>query len=287
MRNLLQSAKTSNDMTIKPMRGLVAFLLAIYSVLTVYPLFWLLISAFKTDQDFFLRPFGIPRDWLASNLERAWSVGHMGQGFLNSIIVTAASLVLTLLVGSIAAHIVARYRFKLKPLVMGLFMIGMLIPIHSTLVPLFIMMKQMNILNSYAALLFPYTAFALPTAIFIVSAFMSSVPRDLEEAAMMDGNGLWGVFWRVMLPISRPALATTGILSFLQFWNDYAFALIFISNNALKTLPLSLSIFTTGYSTNYGLTMAAIAIAAVPTIVIYLLLQEQVMKGMTAGAVKG
>ncbi|MCD9025789.1 carbohydrate ABC transporter permease [Cohnella silvisoli] len=287
MNNTLQSAKSYNRIINRSTNRVVVILLTIYSALTVYPLLWLLISAFKTDQEFFLRPFGLPEHWMGENLRRAWSVGHMGQGFLNSIIVTSISLLLTLLVGSLGAYIVARFRFKLKPVVMGMFMIGMLIPIHSTLVPLFILMKQMHILNSYGALLFPYTAFALPTTIFIISAFMSSIPRDLEEAAMMDGNGLWGIFWRVMLPVSRPALATTGILSFLQFWNDYAFALIFISNNALKTLPLSLSIFTTGYSTNYGLTMAAIAIAAIPTILIYLLLQEQVMKGMTAGAVKG
>ncbi len=262
-------------------------ILALYALLTVYPLVWMVFSAFKTDRAFFLEPFSLPSEWMLSNFSKAWSVGKMGIGFSNTIGVTVCSLVLTLLVGSLASYILSRFRFKLKPAIVGMFMVGMLIPIHSTLVPLFIIMKQLHLLNTYAALILPYTAFSLPVAIFVISAFMATVPRELEEAAFVDGSGIWGFFVRIMLPLSRPALATTGILSFLSFWNEYAFALVFISKASLKTLPLSLNIFTSGFSTSYGLTLAAITIAAIPTIVIYILFQEQVMKGMTAGAVKG
>src|SRR5690606_29746609 len=167
------------------------------------------------------------------------------------------------------------------------FVVGMLIPIHSTLVPLFLLMKQLKILNTHWALIFPYAAFALPTAIFILTAYLRSVPKEIEEAAYIDGASLWGVFFKIMLPISLPALSTVSILSFLQSWNDFSFALVFITKSTLKTLPLAVSNFADGFQTDYSLTLAAMTLSVIPTIIIYLLFQEQVMKGMTAGAVKG
>jgi raffinose/stachyose/melibiose transport system permease protein len=168
-----------------------------------------------------------------------------------------------------------------------LFLLGMLIPVHSTLVPLFILMKKVSLLDTYFALILPYTAFELPLAIFVIAAFLLSIPKEIEESALMDGAGYWRIFFRMMLPLSLPALATVAILGFLRFWNDFAFALVFISRPALKTVPLSLSIFATGYSTDYKLTMAAMSIAVLPTILMFLHFQEQIMKGMTARAVKG
>jgi raffinose/stachyose/melibiose transport system permease protein len=170
---------------------------------------------------------------------------------------------------------------------MGLFLLGMLIPIHSTLVPLFIMMRKFHLLDTYMSLILPYTAFQLPVCIFVIAAYLTSIPKEVEEAALIDGTGYWGVFVRIMLPLSVPAMATVGILGFLQFWNDFAFPLVFINNQALKTLPLSLSVFATGYGTDYALTTAAMAMAVIPTIVIYLIFQEKIMNGMVAGAVKG
>jgi raffinose/stachyose/melibiose transport system permease protein len=170
---------------------------------------------------------------------------------------------------------------------MGLFLLGMLIPIHSTLVPLFILMNKVHLLNTYWALILPYVAFELPIAIFIVQAYMNTFPKDIEEAAMIDGTGYWGIFRKIMLPLSLPALSTVAILAFLRYWNEFSFALVFISKPALKTLPLSLSMFSTGYMTDYKLTMAALAISVVPTIIVYLIFQKHIMQGMVAGAVKG
>jgi raffinose/stachyose/melibiose transport system permease protein len=197
------------------------------------------------------------------------------------------SLVLTLVISALAAYILARFEFRLKALTLGFFVVGMLIPMHSTLVPLFILMKQLKILNTTAALVLPYAAFAIPTAIFILTAYLTSVPKEIEEAALIDGTGLWGVFLRIMLPLSLPALSTVGIINFLHFWNDYSFALVFINKTSLKTLPLSIATFADGFQTDYSLTLAAMTIAVIPTIFVYLLFQEHVMKGMTAGAVKG
>lgn len=268
-------------------RGIVNVGLALYAAVTLYPLFWLFTSAFKTNEEFDSRPFYLPETWHWENLSRAWEVSAMGTSLINSTIVTLAALVLTLLLGALAAYVLARFQFRLKAYLMGLFLLGMLIPIHSTLVPLFIMMKKISMLDTYWALILPYTAFELPLAIFVTAAFLTAIPKEIEEAALIDGTGYWGIFFRMMMPLSLPALSTVAILGFLRYWNDFAFALIFISKPALKTVPLSLSVFATGYSTDYKLTMAAMAIAVVPTIVAFLLFQERIMKGMTAGAVKG
>ncbi|NOU92279.1 ABC transporter permease subunit [Paenibacillus sp. LMG 31456] len=264
-----------------------SILLAVYALATIYPLIWLFISSFKSNQDFFGKPFSLPSVWQLENYTRAWKVAGLGTAFANSVIVTLCSLALTILLGSLSAYILSRLEFRFKKPILALFVLGMLIPIHSTLVPLFIMMKTMGILDTYAALILPYTAFELPVAIFIIAAYLTSVPKEVEEAAMIDGSGYWGIFFRVIFPLSIPAMATVAILAFLRFWNDFAFALVFINKQSLKTLPLSLSIFSDGYGTDYSLTMAAMAIAVIPTIIIYLIFQEQIMKGMVAGAVKG
>lgn len=261
--------------------------LAAYGILTLYPLFWLFISAFKTNAEFMNRPFGLPEVWQFENIAKAWKSSKMATAFMNSLLVAMCSLALTLFVSSLASYVLSRFRFRFKGWILGFFVVGMLIPIHSTLVPLFILMKQMSLLNTYWALVLPYTAFALPTAIFVLTAYLVSIPKEIEEAAYIDGSGLWGVFFRLMLPVSLPAISTVTILSFLHFWNDFSFALVFISKSSLKTLPLSIATFADGYQTDYSLTLAAMTIAVIPTIVIYLLFQEQVMKGMTAGAVKG
>lgn len=268
-------------------RGVVNILLSLYALVTLYPLIWLFMSALKSNEEFYSRPFLLPLVWKWDNIARAWKVSGMGLSLWNSTVVTIASLILTLVLGALAAFVLSRFEFKLKPFFMGLFLLGMLIPIHSTLVPLFIIMKKVGLLNTYGALILPYAAFELPLAIFVVAAYLVTIPKEIEEAALIDGTGYWGIFFRMMLPLSLPALSTVAILGFLRFWNDFAFALVFISKPALKTVPLSLSAFATGYMTDYELTMAALAIAVLPTIVVFLLFQEQIMKGMTAGAVKG
>ncbi|WP_127534320.1 carbohydrate ABC transporter permease [Paenibacillus kobensis] len=267
--------------------GIVNGLMIIYALITLYPLIWLFISSLKSNEEFYSRPFQLPTKWHWDSFSRAWKISDMGTSMLNSIIVTALSLVLTLAIGALAAYVLSRFQFRFKLLVMGLFLLGMLIPIHSTLVPLFIMMNQTHLLNTYGALILPYVAFELPIAIFIIQAYMNTFPKEIEEAAFIDGIGYWGIFLRMMLPLSTPALSTVAILAVLRFWNDFSFALVFISKPALKTLPLSLSMFATGYMTDYQLTMAALAMAVVPTIIVYLIFQRSIMQGMIAGAVKG
>ncbi|MGP4040860.1 carbohydrate ABC transporter permease [Gracilibacillus sp. D59] len=261
--------------------------LGVFSLLMIYPLYWLIISAFKTNEEFFQHPYALPMEWTLDNITRAWELADMGRAMINSTLVTVTATILTVLLGALTAYVLSRFTFRFKGLLMVFFLLGMLIPIHSTLVPLFILMDQVGMLNTYWALILPYTAFELPISIFLITAYMSTIPKEIEEAAVMDGTGYWGIFFKMMLPLTVPAMATVAILAFLRYWNEFVFALVFINDSKLKTLPLSLSIFSDGYSTDYGLTMAAMAIAVVPTIIMYVFFQEQIMKGMVAGSVKG
>lgn len=261
--------------------------LSVFSLLMIYPLYWLITSAFKTNEEFFTHPYSFPASFAFENFKRAWEVANLGQAMLNSTIVTISATVLTVFLGALTAYVLSRFSFKLKGFLVVYFLLGMLIPVHSTLVPLFTIMNKVGLLNSYSALILPYTAFELPIAIFLIVAYMSGIPKELEEAAIIDGTGYWGIFFKIMLPLSVPALSTVAILSFLRDWNEFVFALVFINDSALKTLPLSLAVFSDGFSTDYALTMAAMTIAVIPTILMYVLFQEQIMKGMTAGAVKG
>ncbi|EFU43017.1 binding-protein-dependent transport systems inner membrane component [Paenibacillus vortex V453] len=287
----LQTTGTENAsgkrVIMKGLSGFVKLLLMVYAILTLYPLYWLFTSAFKSNQDFFTNPYGLPKEWMTENIFRAWELGNMGRAMINSTVVTITAVALTILLSVLAAYVLSRFEFRFKKLVVVLFTTGLLIPIHSTLVPLFIMMKNIGLLDTYGALILPYTAFELPIAIFLAMAYMSSIPREIEEAAMIDGSGWWGIFSKMILPLCTPIVATISILAFLRFWNDFSFALVFINTQALKTLPLSLSLFSDGFGTDYALTMGAMAIAVIPTIVAYLILQEQIMKGMVAGSIKG
>lgn len=261
--------------------------LVLFSLLMIYPLYWLLISSFKTNEEFFQHPYSLPQEWTFDNIIRAWDIADMGRAMINSSFVTIAATLLTVFLGALTAYALSRFTFRLKGFIMVFFLLGMLIPIHSTLVPLFTLMNEVGLLNTYWALILPYTAFELPIAIFLTVAYMSSIPKEIEEAAVMDGAGYWGIFFRMILPLSVPALSTVAILAFLRYWNEFVFALVFINDSSLKTLPLSLAIFSDGFSTDYGLTMAAMAIAVIPTILMYAFFQEQIMKGMVAGSVKG
>lgn len=267
--------------------AVIKILLVIYAMLTLYPLYWLFISAFKTNQDFFNHPYGLPAQWMKENIIRAWDLGNMGRAMLNSTLVTVTAVILTLVLGVLAGYVLSRFDFRFKKAVMFLFLLGLLIPIHSTLVPLFLFMNKIAMLDTYWSLILPYTAFELSIAIFLSIAYMSSIPREIEEAALIDGNGWWGIFARMIVPLTTPVISTIAILAFLRFWNDFSFALVFINTQDLKTLPLSLSLFSDGFGTDYGLTMGAMAIAVIPTLAVYLILQEQVMKGMVAGSIKG
>jgi raffinose/stachyose/melibiose transport system permease protein len=186
-----------------------------------------------------------------------------------------------------AAFGLTRLKWKLSSPTLSLILLGVMIPIHSTLIPLFTMFNKWGITNRYIALILPYVAFALPTSIFILSGFMSTFPKEIEEAVVIDGCGMAGVFWKIIFPMSKTPIATISIYNFVSMWNELMFALIFLSDPDKTTLPVSLTRFRGQYSTNWTVQLAAVVIMVIPSIVVYMFLNDRIIESMTIGSVKG
>ncbi|MFC7063366.1 carbohydrate ABC transporter permease [Halobacillus seohaensis] len=268
-------------------KSIIYAILIIYGLINAYPILWMVINSFKSNAEFAENPFAFPVHWLFENYQTAWETARLDTYFLNSIIVSVVAVIITVLAGAFASYFLSRFNFKWGKYMYGFFVFGLLIPIHATLVPMFLLMKNLGLLNTHVGLIFPYIAFNLPITIFILVSFMKAFPKDIEESAIMDGCGVFRIFWSIILPMTRPALATVVILNFINNWNEFSFALVLINEESLKTLPLGLANFAGQYTTNYGAQMAGLTLAIIPTIVIYMLLEEHLVKGMTAGAVKG
>ncbi|AZS15935.1 carbohydrate ABC transporter permease [Paenibacillus lutimineralis] len=261
--------------------------LSLFAIMNIVPLFWMVVNSFKKEQEYAANPFSLPTDFQFSNYVEAWKVANMDVYFFNSILVTLVSLIVTVLLGALAAYFLSRFQFKLRGLTYSLFLLGMLVPIHATLIPIFLIMQKLHLIDTYFSLILPYTAFHLSLTVFILEGFMRGFPKDLEESGVVDGAGIYRIFWSIILPITRPALATVIILNFIYNWNEYLFALVLITSSELKTLPLGLANFVGIETASLTLQMAALTIALIPIIIFYLLLQKQLVAGMTAGAVKG
>jgi raffinose/stachyose/melibiose transport system permease protein len=268
-------------------RILVYTALSVISIVYLYPLLWLVISSFKTDRELFSNPWSLSTAIQLGNYATAWSAGKIGRSFLNSALVALVSVGLTIVTASMSAFAIKRFKWKGSALVMGLFLIGVFIPIHSTLIPLFMAFNKIRLINNYLSLILPYVAFALPTSIFILGGFMSAFPGEIEEAAVMDGCKMSGVFWKIIFPLSKTPIATISIFNFVNCWNELMFAMIFLPDVNKMTLPVSLTRFRGQYSTNWSIQLAAIVIMVVPALIAYIFLNDKIMKSLTVGAVKG
>lgn len=255
-------------------------------LLTGYPFLWMFISSFKTNIEFFDNPWGLPKTWVVENYTNAWENGIQNY-LLNSLIVTFVTVVGTLLTAAMISFILARRPFKGSGLLLSLFVTGIIIPFHSTLIPLFLIMQKLHLLNTRFSLYLPYIAFSLPVAVFLLYGFFKQLPKELEEAALIDGSGIYRMFFQIFLPLSRAILATVAILAAINAWNEFMLALVFLSDNTIQTLPIGLMSFQGAFTTDYAGVSAALVMSALPVILLYVLFQENVTKGLTAGAVKG
>ena len=273
----------------KPRIGSVIFYIIMIasSITCLYPLVWLILNSFKTNSELFNDPWGITLNPVFENYKTAWVAGKIGISFFDSAFVAVTSLFITIIVASMAAFAITRLKWKLSGTVLGLFLLGVMIPIHSTLIPLFSLFTRINLTNSYLALILPYVAFALPTSIFILSGFMRTIPNEIEEAVIIDGGNMSKIFWKIIFPLSKSAIATISIFNFVSMWNELMFALIFMSDPNKLTLPVSLTRFKGQYSTNWTVQLAAIVIMVIPSITAYLFLSDRIIESMTIGAIKG
>ncbi len=261
--------------------------LLVNTLLVLLPMVFMVLSSFKTTREIFQRPFSLPANPAWQNYSAVWEAAHFSLYFRNSVIVTVASMVLILVTSTLAAYALGRYQFRGNDLIYLYFLTGIMVPIRLAIIPLFILMRDLRLLDTYWSLILVYTASGLPSAIFILTGFFRTLPRDLDNAARIDGAGELSVLIRVMLPLVRPALAIVTVYNIIPIWNDFFFPLVFIHQDRLKTLPLGLTVFFGEFATNWALLFAGLTLAAAPVIGLYILMSQQFIKGLTAGAVKG
>lgn len=262
--------------------------LILVTIIQIYPLIWLAFFSLKDNSEIFSGDVvGLPKKFLWSNYAKALSDGNVLTYFMNSVLVSAVSIILVLILASMTGYAIARMNWKLSNVTMTLILLGMMVPIHAALLPLFMVLKNLHLLNTYWSLIIPYVAFGIPLAVFIIHSFFKGVPREMEESAVMDGCGVYRTFFSIMLPLVKPAIATVAIFTFLACWNELMFATTFINNSAYQTLTVGMMSMVGTYITQWGIIGAGLMIATIPTIIIYLLLNKQVQQSMIAGAVKG
>ncbi len=264
------------------------FILLFIAAIQIYPLLWLIMFSLKSNQEIFGKnPLALPQKLLWGNYERALLDGNIGRYFINSVIVTAAAVVITSVLAAMASYGISRMKWKLSGTMLMIFLLGMMIPMHSTLLPLFIFLKKAQLYNTYVALVLPYIGFSLPMAIFVLVGFFGTLPRELEESACLDGANIYQIFASIMLPLIKPAVATISIFTYLSCWNELMFATTFVSRQEYKTLTVGIMGMVGQYATRWGELGAGLVIATIPTVIIYISMSKQVQKSFTTGALKG
>jgi len=274
-------------------RSLIRFLLLLWTVLVLYPVLWTFLTSLKDNVQVMQgKPWDLPTVLRFENYGNVWSRAHFGDYFLNSIIVTAGSIALCLLLGATTAYVLARYNFKGRGVLYFVYVASMMIPTTLGLIPLFFLLSDLHLSNSLFGLILVYsvgTIGILPFAIFFLVGFYKSLPKELEEAATIDGSTYYGIFFRIMLPLSKPGLITVGIMNTLTVWNEYIMATVLINDPEKYTVPVGIAIMQAEmqYRTEWGPLFAGLAISMIPVIIIYMIYQRQITGGLTVGALKG
>ncbi|HKP08278.1 MAG TPA: carbohydrate ABC transporter permease [Microbacterium sp.] len=265
------------------------FFIVILMIIEIYPMVWMFLGSFKTQNEFLNDPFwALPQNWSLDNYVEVFTTGDFGQYIINSIIVVFPSLLVILVIGVAAGFALEVMVWKGKGTVLLLFLMGIMVPTQMILLPLFTIYFRLHLTGTYWPLILTYIATGLPLTVFMMATFFRAVPREMFEAATLDGANIYRLFWTIGIPLVRNALFTVGLVQFFFLWNDLLVALTFTSSSSLRTIQVGLLNFTGQYgAVQYGPTFAAIAVSVFGTLLIYLFLNQQVMKGLTAGSVKG
>ncbi len=261
--------------------------LSLYLVITIFPIVWLALSAFKTNFEIETAPFSFPAVWQFQNFVSAISVSGLHQYFLNSIIVAVFATLVNLLVTSLASFTIAREEFPFRKVFFTVTTAGVLIPIIAFMVPYYTLITRFNLYDSLLALIVTYSAINIPISMFLISSFMTSIPRELEDSAEIDGCSFFQRYAKIIMPLARPGLVTAGTFSFIYCWNEFIYALLLTSSRSARTVQLAIRFFTSQFRTDYAGMYAAIVLTMIPTVVVYVFLHDKIISGLTAGAVKG
>lgn len=262
-----------------------AFLFVV-TIIQIFPLYWMVTFSLKTNAEIFGgNTVGLPQNWKWSNYTEVFAKGNMGTYLFNSVIVTSLTIFFTLLLSAMATYAIVRMKWKLSKVVYTIFLIGMMLSIHAVLLPLYLNLQF--VMDTYWALVLPYVAFAMPTAILLMVGTLEALPREMEEAAFIDGASIYRIFYQIILPMLAPILSTVAILTFLSSWNELMLAITFISSDKIKTATVGVNDMVGKYFTKWGIIGAGLTAATLPTLIMYAFLSKNVTRSLAMGAVKG
>ncbi|WP_035512965.1 carbohydrate ABC transporter permease [Halalkalibacillus halophilus] len=263
--------------------------LVIWSLAVLYPLFWMFLGAFKSNAEIYANPWGFPESFNYQNFITAWSDYNIDTSVFNSLIVTVIGAVLCLALAIPTAYAIERLRFRGSGALFTLYISAMMIPMVLGWIPLFFLLAQFNMLDSILGLGVVYALSQLPFTIFVLTSFMSTIPKSLEESAAMDGMSPYGILWKIVTPLTMSGIITVTIMNAIQFWNEYFMALIFLQSSENYTLALAIDFISNEaqYTNAWGTLFASLVIAITPVIILYAIFQRRITKGMTEGAIKG
>ena len=275
-----RSSKLKRTGTVK------TIVLLFITVVQLFPLYWMFTFSLKSNREIFGGNIvGLPENWEWANYAKVFEKAHLGRYLFNSTVVTGLTIAFTLILSAMATYAIVRLKWKLSKFVYFIFLTGMMLSIHAVLLPLFVNMKP--VLDTYWALIIPYVAFAMPTAILLMVGTLEALPKELEEAAFIDGANIYRVFWQIIMPLLKPILSTVAILTFLSAWNEMMLAIAFVSGEKYKTITVGVNDMVGKYSTKWGLIGAGLTIATIPTLFLYVFLSKNIQKSLAMGAVKG
>lgn len=271
----------------KIIKGLVILVFLLISLTFIYPFFWIVISSFKDSKDIIADPFGLPKTLLFDNFRASFDAFPFFRYYLNSIIYTTGSVAILLIISSMLAYSLARMRWKYKTAALAYVSTGLIIPIQVIIIPLYMMLNDFGIRSNHLGLIVPYVSMNIAMAVLLMYAFLRSLPFEMEEAACIDGCNVYSSFFRIILPMLKPALFTQAIISFMQIWNEFYLASVLVPIDRLKTVTIGLmSFFASRGTTEWGLLAATMLMASIPTLVIYLIFNEKIEDALTTGALK-
>lgn len=268
--------------------GFMYLFLIIVAIFQIFPIIWLFLFSLKNNQEVFnMSPFSLPESPKWENYTKVWTEGNISQYFFNSVTYTIAAVILTVVLASMVTFAITRMNWKASKWVLGLFMVGLMIPVHSTLIPLFNTFTKINLIDNPLSVILTYTAFNLPITIMILIGFYEALPREVEEAAIMDGASINHIFFKITLPMTSPVIATAAIINMIYNWNEFVFVNTFISSDQFKTLTVGIQNFIGQYTTDWGAIGATLVISILPILIAFLILSNRIVEGIASGSVKG
>ena len=273
------------------LKGFLKVLMTVFVLLILLislgPIVWVLLSSFKSNTEILSSAVSLPVVWSLKNYGMALKIAPIGEFYINSVIVAGVATLLNVLVLSMSSYVLARFRFRGRTKLRGLFGLALFIPAAALLQPLFLTMKSLGFYDTLTGLILCYAAFSLPVSMYIMTSYYLTIPLDLEEAASIDGAGFYRTYWQIIMPLAKPAMATAGVLAFLGAWNEFQIAMVLTSSTAKRTLPIALLYFKSQFASDYGAMFAATMMVVVPSIIVFVVMQEQVVNGLVSGSVKG